>query len=129
MREYIPEGLKQEILSRDGYTCRYCGKENVKFEIDHVYPASKGGETSHQNLVTSCISCNRKKNAKVGIWPKPIGYFKSKTKFEFFDAFLLVFGNIFFVYGFSLDISYQLLLQFISMILVGIVAIRLRGVK
>ena len=76
MREYIPYHIRKSILDRDNYTCRYCGSKNSPFHLDHVYPVIKGGETSEQNLVTSCVSCNQKKHSSVGIWPKPIGYFE-----------------------------------------------------
>lgn len=74
----ISNQLRNKILKRDGYRCRYCGSLDGPFEIDHVYPESKGGETTVANLVTSCKSCNQSKMTKVGLWPKPIGYFRGK---------------------------------------------------
>ena len=67
--------IRETVLFRDGHRCRYCGSTDGPFEIDHVYPESKGGVTSTDNLVTACLTCNRRKSAKIGIWPKPIGYF------------------------------------------------------
>lgn len=55
------------ILNRDGYRCRYCGVEVVdgqNAEIDHVIPLSRGGESTLDNLVTSCAACNRRKHDK-----------------------------------------------------------------
>lgn len=75
VRQPIPDDVRQEVLKRDGHRCRYCGSSSPVFHMDHVYPESKGGETSVENLVTACPSCNTKKQAKVGLWPKPIGYF------------------------------------------------------
>ena len=69
---YISNRLRKRILKRDNYTCRYCGDKSGSFHIDHVYPLSKGGETSYDKLVTACESCNLKKHAKVGIWPKTL---------------------------------------------------------
>ena len=57
----IPKRLRFEVLRRDKFSCRYCGKEppEVKLEVDAVIPESLGG--SHKdgaNLVTACQSCN-----------------------------------------------------------------------
>lgn len=62
------------IINRDNHTCRYCStKLKVKdIHIDHVYPYSRGGETTVANSVVSCRQCNSRKSAKVGTWPKPI---------------------------------------------------------
>lgn len=67
--------IRLQVFERDEYTCRYCGSKTGPFHADHVYPFSKGGETSISNLVTSCEICNLKKQNKIGLWPKPIGYF------------------------------------------------------
>jgi len=58
--------LRQQIIERDGLTCFYCKKELCEKEvaIDHVKPYSKHGETSLDNLVVSCKSCNSKKHTK-----------------------------------------------------------------
>lgn len=74
----ITPQLRQRILERDKFSCRYCGSKKPPFHLDHVYPVVKGGETSEDNLVTSCSNCNQKKHDKVGIYPKPIGYFEVK---------------------------------------------------
>lgn len=55
--------LRFEILQRDNFTCQYCGRsprfnKDVVLEMDHKYPASKGGEWSKENIVTSCRDCN-----------------------------------------------------------------------
>lgn len=68
-KEVIPPELRAKVLKRDNYTCRYCGSTQEPLHCDHVYPESRGGETSYNNLVTACRPCNLKKHAKVGIWP------------------------------------------------------------
>lgn len=78
----IHDKLRAEVLKRDGYMCRYCGDKSGNFWMDHVYPVSKGGETSIENLVTSCSLCNMRKHAGIGIWPKPIGYFDEHKELE-----------------------------------------------
>jgi hypothetical protein len=76
----IPDRIRTKVFERDGYQCRYCGSKSGPFHADHVYPESKGGETSISNLVTACKRCNVKKSAKVGLWPKPIGYFRQQEE-------------------------------------------------
>ena len=51
------------IMLRDRHTCQYCGKRLVrsKLNIDHVVPRSRGGQTTWENVVTSCHECNRRK--------------------------------------------------------------------
>lgn len=71
------ERLRVSVFERDGYACRYCGSKTPPFHLDHVYPVSKGGETTEDNLVTSCARCNVQKHNRIGLWPKPIGYFES----------------------------------------------------
>lgn len=71
-RDKISQELRARVLKRDGYACRYCYSTNGPFHMDHVYPFSKGGETSYANLVTACGRCNVKKGARVGLWPHPI---------------------------------------------------------
>lgn len=78
----IPEELRQRVFKRDGYRCRYCGSKEGPFHADHVYPESKGGVTSFDNLVTACKRCNSKKRAKIGIWPKPIEYGRDLERLE-----------------------------------------------
>jgi CRISPR/Cas system Type II protein with McrA/HNH and RuvC-like nuclease domain len=57
--------LRWEVLKRDNFTCQYCGQHapNVKLEVDHIIPFREGGDDSMGNLLTSCYSCNRGKNA------------------------------------------------------------------
>lgn len=74
-KQTIPDKTRKRVFERDNYTCRYCGSKKGPFHTDHVYPESKGGETTLNNLVTACGHCNQGKGAHVGIWPKPIGHF------------------------------------------------------
>ena len=67
-RKPIPRELRHEILVRDGYRCRECGKsrEETSLEIDHIYPLSKGGSTTEDNLWVLCRECNQAK--KDDVW-------------------------------------------------------------
>ncbi len=55
--------LRFLILKRDGFKCRYCGKtgDEAPLEVDHMIPRVQGGETTAENLITSCRDCNRGK--------------------------------------------------------------------
>lgn len=52
---------KKRIHERDKYSCFYCGikAEVTGLQIDHVVPRWRGGGNHADNLVTSCIRCNR----------------------------------------------------------------------
>ena len=57
---------RRTIMVRDNYTCQYCGAQPVKanLTIDHVIPRMRGGESTWQNLVCACKTCNLRKAAK-----------------------------------------------------------------
>lgn len=56
----IGKALRFEVLTRDGYRCRYCGAgaSTATLHMDHVVPLSAGGRDDVANLVTACIDCN-----------------------------------------------------------------------
>ncbi|SHG56422.1 HNH endonuclease [Fibrobacter sp. UWH9] len=59
----ISDRLRFQILMRDGFTCKTCGRSpvtelGVKLHVDHIIPWSKGGETIADNLETKCEQCN-----------------------------------------------------------------------
>ena len=58
---------RENVLQRDDHVCQYCGKrfENRDLNLDHVIPRDKGGMTSWENIVCSCIRCNTKKGNKL----------------------------------------------------------------
>jgi len=57
---------RRTVLSRDYYTCQYCGAQPPRSEltIDHVLPRSRGGETDWDNVVAACRRCNQKKGSR-----------------------------------------------------------------
>ncbi len=57
---------RHKIFERDGYRCRYCGKQLTRFTatLDHVKPVSAGGDNSYDNVATACLACNSKKTGK-----------------------------------------------------------------
>ncbi|HKF51782.1 MAG TPA: HNH endonuclease signature motif containing protein [Candidatus Acidoferrales bacterium] len=55
-----------KVYERDGYKCRYCGKQLTRFTctLDHVTPVDAGGTNSFDNLVTACLECNSRKHRR-----------------------------------------------------------------
>jgi 5-methylcytosine-specific restriction endonuclease McrA len=51
------------IYARDNFTCQYCGMRYPRSELnlDHVVPRSLGGRSTWDNVVCSCLECNRRK--------------------------------------------------------------------
>ena len=58
---------RQNVFERDNYTCQYCNQklEAKQLNIDHVRPKDKGGPTTWENVVCSCIRCNTRKGNKL----------------------------------------------------------------
>jgi 5-methylcytosine-specific restriction endonuclease McrA len=54
------------IFARDNFTCQYCGgrPHRSQLNIDHVIPRALGGRTSWENVVASCVDCNRHKGGR-----------------------------------------------------------------
>ncbi|MBC7981178.1 MAG: HNH endonuclease [Armatimonadetes bacterium] len=58
---------RRNIFLRDKFTCQYCVKvlpEN-QLNLDHVIPRDKGGRTTWDNIVASCVKCNTRKANKL----------------------------------------------------------------
>ena len=56
---------RANILLRDEETCQYCGKHMRELTLDHVIPRSRGGESTWENLVACCRSCNGRKGNRL----------------------------------------------------------------
>jgi 5-methylcytosine-specific restriction endonuclease McrA len=54
---------RHNIFERDRNTCQYCGKvfDRRELNLDHVVPRDRGGPTSWENIVCSCVPCNTRK--------------------------------------------------------------------
>ena len=54
---------RHNIFERDNNTCQYCGGlfDRRALNLDHVIPRQRGGPTSWENIVCSCIGCNTRK--------------------------------------------------------------------
>lgn len=56
----IPRSLRTAVFERDMYRCKIC--EGYKsLTADHIFPESKGGLATMDNLQTLCRSCNSRK--------------------------------------------------------------------
>ena len=62
-RPYLTERklTRLEIFRRDHYACQYCGKETRQLTLDHVMPRYRDGQHVWENVVSACVSCNRRK--------------------------------------------------------------------
>lgn len=54
---------RHNIFERDRNMCQYCGKvfDRKDLNLDHVVPRDRGGPTTWENIVCSCIPCNTRK--------------------------------------------------------------------
>ena len=58
---------RHNVFERDRNTCQYCGKifERHELNLDHVLPRDRGGQTTWENIVCSCIPCNTRKGNRL----------------------------------------------------------------
>lgn len=57
-RGKVSNKMRFSIYKRDRYRCRKCGRSTDNLEIDHIFPISKGGKSTYNNLQTLCHECN-----------------------------------------------------------------------
>lgn len=55
----IEQGVSWNVYRRDGYACRYCGRDTVPLTVDHLVTWESGGPSIEVNLVSSCRKCNK----------------------------------------------------------------------
>lgn len=60
----IPKSTRNYVMHRDNYECQYCGSK-YDLHIDHIYPFSRGGGNSPDNLQVLCSKCNLEKSDAV----------------------------------------------------------------
>ncbi len=58
---------RHNVFERDKNTCQYCGQvfDRSELNLDHVVPRDRGGTTTWENVVCSCIACNTKKGNRL----------------------------------------------------------------
>lgn len=66
-RKKVVRFSRVNILTRDNWTCCYCGRKLPTKELnyDHVTPRSRGGKTVWENIVTACYDCNERKGDRL----------------------------------------------------------------
>ena len=54
------------LMARDNFQCQYCNVKPARSEmnLDHVVPRALGGRSTWENVVTSCVECNRRKGGR-----------------------------------------------------------------
>ncbi|MEM0049563.1 MAG: HNH endonuclease [Candidatus Bathyarchaeia archaeon] len=73
--------LRLKILSRDDYTCQYCGYRSEKFQIvDHINGDPQNNDES--NLQTICQMCNLIKHAGQGCVIKGVVDLYKESKYN-----------------------------------------------
>jgi len=63
--DYVPFS-RANIYARDNHTCQYCNEMLPMAELtfDHVVPVAQGGRKDWENIVTCCVTCNRRKGGR-----------------------------------------------------------------
>jgi 5-methylcytosine-specific restriction endonuclease McrA len=57
---------RRGVLSRDHYTCQYCGDMPLRKDltVDHILPRSRGGKSTWENVAAACTKCNGRKGSR-----------------------------------------------------------------
>lgn len=63
-RPTIPLELRLAVYQRDDWRCVHCGARKP-LSLDHIYPYSRGGLDTFENLQTLCRPCNSAKGARL----------------------------------------------------------------
>ncbi len=60
---------RTNIYARDRNTCQYCGGRYTRSQLnlDHVVPRAQGGRSTWENVVCSCVECNRRKGGRTPV--------------------------------------------------------------
>jgi 5-methylcytosine-specific restriction endonuclease McrA len=63
--DYVPFS-RANIYARDDHSCQYCGESfpTTELTFDHVTPVAQGGRKDWENIVTCCVTCNRRKGGR-----------------------------------------------------------------
>jgi hypothetical protein len=55
----VDQNVTWAVFRRDGYSCRYCGKNDVPLTVDHLILHHEGGPSVEANLLSACRKCNK----------------------------------------------------------------------
>tara|TARA_R110002126_G_scaffold136583_1_gene281137 strand:+ start:144 stop:659 length:516 start_codon:yes stop_codon:yes gene_type:complete len=65
--DFILTCTRRNVYIRDSFTCQYClMKSHSRYDLtlDHVFPKSRGGPKTWENIVSCCHACNENKGAR-----------------------------------------------------------------
>lgn len=69
LRRYVPQPqyvafTRFNVFLRDRFRCQYCGERHKSNDLtfDHVIPRARGGQTTWENIVAACWTCNMEKD-------------------------------------------------------------------
>lgn len=56
----------EALIERDGPECVWCGRAPWRTDLtaEHIFPRSRGGRTSPENLTVACRACNKRRGTK-----------------------------------------------------------------
>jgi hypothetical protein len=62
-RTPISKKIRFEVFKRHSFTCQYCSAKppKVPLELDHIKPVCKGRNNGIDDLITTCLECNKGK--------------------------------------------------------------------
>lgn len=64
-RRGLSQTIRDQVIHSSGNHCYYCGatpnSRGPFFQVDHIVPRGKGGQTELSNLVATCHRCNQVK--------------------------------------------------------------------
>lgn len=91
--KWIRPALRQRIYARDGFRCVWCGRHASEIEgplsLDHFLAHHAGGSNGAENLLTSCIGCNSRRQHR------PALTFALESEGTLFDGAWLVLERVF----------------------------------
>ena len=64
-RGRVTNKMRFAVYARDHHRCCKCGRSTGDLEVDHIFPISKGGKSTFDNLQTLCHNCNVRKGNTV----------------------------------------------------------------
>lgn len=64
----VPRSVRDRVLARAAYVCRYCGGRAGT--VDHAQARAYGGCNGVENLVPCCGPCNVEKGSMTAPWPE-----------------------------------------------------------
>lgn len=79
----VEQGVSWQVYRRDGYKCRYCGKDDVPLTVDHLVTWEEGGPSTKENLVSACRTCNKRRgNLPYADWLQHQHYVKASKNLD-----------------------------------------------